>query len=169
VGATSAEQRILQAEQRKQRRWMFAAGVACFAVVLGLAADFLYAYASTGPAEAQPVTTLNGEVRLPFVQLRGARIHYFSVESGQQTVRFLVIRRPGDNYFVGLDACRICGPASNRPEGDQLVCLNCGAMIPLSALDSPGGCNPVAVPFHAAGGELVIPVRSLVAAVPHVE
>ncbi len=148
------------------RHWMFAGAMACLAVIILLGTDLVLARVSAAPALATPVVAEHGEIRLPVASLLGQKISYFSVEDARQTVRFLVLRRPNGHLQVALDACRICGPASNRPEGDTLICLNCGAEIPLSALDVPGGCNPVLVGSRAENGNLVISVAALTGALP---
>ncbi len=157
---------VAMAAGRGQRHWMFAGAMACLAVVIALGTDFVLARVSAAPAEAVPVVARNGEIRIPVAAVLAHKISYFSLEDAGQTIRFLVIRRPSGSLHVALDACRICGPASNRPEGDALVCLNCNAEIPLSALDVPGGCNPVPVGSRTENGNLVISVAALTGAVP---
>src|SRR4029077_7831407 len=48
-----AEKRLLEAQNRRSRRWMVAAAVASLAVILVLTADFIYARANSAPPTAR--------------------------------------------------------------------------------------------------------------------
>jgi FTR1 family protein len=153
-------------DQRRHRRWTFAAAFTTLAIAAGLTADFLHAQANAGgPPEARPVEVQAGMVRLP-AGLLLHRVQYFSVDVTGQSIRFFVVRKPNGSYVAALDACRICGPASNRVQGDDLICLNCGAVIPMAFLEDKGGCNPVVVPSHQEGGELVLDTAVMLKALP---
>jgi len=161
ANAHSADRRRWEWEQRKHRRWMFAAVVTCVAVVLGLTADFLYARAQAAPPEAQPVTATNGQVRLPLSSLADSNLHIYQLETDSFSLRFLVIRKPGGEYGTALDACQICGPAGYRQDGGNVICRNCDAAIYIPSIGDTGGCNPIGVPSRTEGGELVLDVAAL--------
>jgi len=163
-GASGPERRRWEWEQRRQRRWMFAAVFTCAAVVLGLTADFLYARAQAAPPEATQVTAVNGQVRLPLAGLADSSLHVFHLDTGTLSLRFLVIRKPGGEYGTALDACQICGPAGYRQEGGNVICRNCDAAIYIPSIGDSGGCNPIGVPSHTEGGELVLDVTALAGA-----
>ncbi len=159
--ASSAERRRRQWEQRKQQRWMFAAVFTCAAVVMGLAADFLYARAQAAPPEATTVAAIDGQIRLPLAKLADNNLHIFQVDDGAVAMRFLVIRKPGGEYGTALDACRICGPAGYRQDGLDVICRNCDAAIYIPSIGDSGGCNPIGVASRTEGGELVLEVTAL--------
>ncbi|MGH9861334.1 MAG: Fe-S-containing protein [Candidatus Acidiferrales bacterium] len=159
--ASGAERRRWQWEQRKQQRWMVAAVFTCAAVVMGLAADFLYARAQAAPPEAKTVAATNGQIRLPLAGLADSNLHIFQVDDGAVAMRFLVIRKPGGEYGTALDACQICGPAGYRQEGLDVICRNCDAAIYIPSIGDSGGCNPIGVASRTEGGELVLEVTAL--------
>lgn len=153
---SGAERRRWEWEQRKQQRWMIAAVFTCAAVVMGLAADFLYARAQAAPPEAKTVAATNGQIRLPLTELADNNLHIFQVDDGAVAMRFLVIRKPGGAYGTALDACQICGPAGYRQDGLDVICRNCDAAIYIPSIGDSGGCNPIGVASRTEGGELVL-------------
>jgi FTR1 family protein len=160
VPANDAERRRFAWDLRKQRRWMFAAAVACLGVVLVLTADFLYARAAAAPLDAQPIAAVKGQVRIPIERINDSSLHLFTVDAGGQTLRFLVIRKPG-GWGTALDACRICGAAGYRQDGQNVICRHCASAIYIPSIGDQGGCNPIGVPSHVEGNELVMDVSSL--------
>ena len=79
---------------------------------------------------------------------------------GTQSFRFLIIKKP-QGWGVALDACRICGGAGYRQDGQNVVCRHCGSAIYVPTIGEAGGCNPVGVPFRLEGAELVVQVSAL--------
>jgi len=159
--ANEAERRRLLWERRKQGRWMIAAGFAFVAVMLVLTADFLYARAAAAPPEAPRLGAQGGAVRLPVAGLGDGNLHFFSAEVDGALLRFMVIRKPDGNWATALDACMICGRLGYRQEGSNVVCRNCAAAIYVPTIGQAGGCNPVGVPSHLEGQELVLQVADL--------
>jgi hypothetical protein len=124
--------------------------------MLVLTADFLYARAAAAPPEAQTLGAEGGVVRLPVAGLGDGNLHFFSAEVGGSLLRFMVIRKPDGNWATALDACMICGRLGYRQDGSNVVCRNCAAAIYVPTIGQAGGCNPVGVPSHLEGGELVL-------------
>jgi FTR1 family protein len=162
--AHGAERRRWQWERRKQRRWMFAAVLTCVTVIVGLAADFLYARAQAAPPDSTPVTAVDGRVRLPLAGLADNNLHFYQLDSDSVSVRFLVIRKPGGEYGTALDACQICGPVGYRQEGGNVICRNCDAAIYIPSIGDSGGCNPIGFPSRIENGELVMEVAAMLEA-----
>lgn len=158
--ANDAERRRFVWDLRRQRRWMFAAAVACLGVVLTLTADFLYARAAAAPPDAQPIPAENGQVRIPLERVNDSNLHLFIVDAGGQMLRFLVIRKPG-GWGVALDACRICGSAGYRQDGQNVVCRHCASAIYIPSIGDQGGCNPIGVASRVEGAELVLDLSTL--------
>ncbi|MGH9813797.1 MAG: Fe-S-containing protein, partial [Candidatus Acidiferrales bacterium] len=88
-------------------------------------------------------------------------LHRFRFTHQRTSIRFFVATRPDGQLAVRLEACTICGAHPYFRDGDDVVCRNCAASIPLAFIDTPGGCNPVKVEARVEGEELVIPVASL--------
>jgi FTR1 family protein len=163
AAATEAEQRLLSAQQRRQRSWMIASAVACLAVILVLTADFIYARASSAPPSARAIAASgagNDELRVPLSEVQDGNLHLFSVKSADQSFRFLVIKKP-QGWGVALDACRICGAEGYRQDGQNVVCRHCGSAIYVPTIGEAGGCNPIGVPFRVDGSDLVVNVSAI--------
>jgi high-affinity iron transporter len=155
-----AEKRLLESQNRRQRRWMIAAAGACLVVILVLTADFIYARANSAPPSARTVTAVGNVVRIPVSEVQDGSLHLYTVNAGDQLLRFLIIKKP-NGYGVALDACRICGAEGYRQDGQNVICRHCGAAIYVPSIGDQGGCNPIGVPSHADGADLVIDISSL--------
>jgi FTR1 family protein len=166
---TDADRRRSEWERRKQRRWMIAAASLCIAVILVFTADFVYARVAAAPPDAQLVQADAGVVRIPIAEVSDNKLHFFSVAMDGTVMRFIVIRKP-DGWGTALDACRICGRAGYRQDGQNVICRNCGSAIYVPTIGQAGGCNPVGFPSHVEGGTLVIQLTALqqaTAELPH--
>jgi high-affinity iron transporter len=152
----AAERRMREWEFRRQRRWSFAAAILCVLVVVSLAAEFAYSRAMAAPTPATMLTAQNNEVRIPLSELTDSSLHYYTVNVGSGTLRFLVIHQSNGNYTVALDACQICGWSGYRQQGQNVVCRNCGATIYIPSIGEHGGCNPVPVKSSVQAGEVVV-------------
>jgi high-affinity iron transporter len=158
--ANDAERRRWEWERRKQRRWMFAAALTCFLVVLALTADFIYARAADAPPQARVLAAQGGRVRIPLAEVGDSNLHIFRVEIEGTPVRFLVIRKPG-GWGTALDACLICGAVGYRQEGQNVICRHCASAIYIPSIGDVGGCNPIGVPSHVEGDTLVMDLTAL--------
>jgi high-affinity iron transporter len=158
--ANDAEKRLLESQNRRQRRWMVAAASACLVVILVLTADFIYARANSAPPASRPVTAIGNDVRIPLSEVQDGNLHLFTISLGGQSLRFLIVKKP-NGYGTALDACRICGAEGYRQDGQNVICRHCGSAIYVPSIGDQGGCNPIGVPAHIDGGDLVLDVGSL--------
>ncbi|MFI5093928.1 MAG: Fe-S-containing protein [Candidatus Acidiferrales bacterium] len=158
--AGEAEKRLLEAQNRRQRRWMVAAAAGCLSVILLLTGDFVYTRASSTPPSARAIAAVDNKVRIPVSEVQDGKMHLFTIEAGGQSVRFMVIKKP-NGYGTALDACRICGAEGYRQDGQNVVCRHCGSAIYIPTIGEAGGCNPIGVPSHVDGADLVLDVSSL--------
>ncbi|HET8924233.1 MAG TPA: Fe-S-containing protein [Candidatus Acidoferrum sp.] len=158
-----AEKRLLESQNRRQRRWMAAAATASLAVILVLTADFIYARANSASPSARAINATGDIVRVPLSVVQDGNMHLFTVNAGAQTMRFMVIKKP-NGWGVALDACRICGAEGYRQDGQNVICRHCASAIYIPSIGNQGGCNPIGVPSHVDGGELVIDISALVQA-----
>ena len=165
--ANAAETRLLASQHRRQRRWMVAAASACLVVILVLTADFIYARANSAPPASRPVTATGNEVRIPLSEVQDANLHLFTISVAGQSLRFMIVKKP-NGYGTALDACRICGAEGYRQDGQNVVCRHCGSAIYVPSIGDQGGCNPVGVPAHVDGSDLVLDVGSLTRAAEEV-
>jgi FTR1 family protein len=158
-----AEKRLLEAQSRRQRRWMIAAAAGCLSVILLLTGDFVYTNANAAPPAAQAIAAVGNEVRIPISEVQDGKMHLFTINAGGQSLRFMIIKKP-NGYGTALDACRICGAAGYRQDGQNVICRHCGSAIYVPTIGEAGGCNPIGVPSHMDGADLVLDVSSLVQA-----
>ena len=155
-----AEQRLLEAQRRRQLRWMIAASTACLAVILVLTADFIYARANSAPPSSRSITASGDLIHVPLAEVQDGNLHIFTVNSASQEFRFIVIKKP-QGWGVALDACRICGAEGYRQDGQNVVCRHCGSAIYVPTIGEAGGCNPVNLPSHTEGSDIVVNVSSI--------
>jgi uncharacterized membrane protein len=158
-----AERRLFESQHRRQRRWMIAASTACFAVILVLTADFIYARANSAPPSSRAVAAAADVIRVPIAEVQDGNLHIFTVKSGSQDFRFLIIKKP-QGWGVALDACRICGAEGYRQDGQNVVCRHCAAAIYIPTIGEAGGCNPVGLPVQVEGANLIVNVSSIIRA-----
>ena len=151
-----AERRMREWEFRRQRRWSFAAAILCVLVVVSLAAEFAYSRAMAAPVPAKMLTAENNRVRIPLSELTDSSLHFYTVNVGGSSLRFLVIHQTSGNYTVALDACQICGWSGYRQQGQNVVCRNCGATIYIPSIGEKGGCNPVPVKSAVQDGAVIV-------------
>ena len=159
-----AEKRLVEAQSRKQRRWMMAAAVASLTVILLLTADFIYARANSAPPSARLVAAVSGnELRVPINEVADGNLHLFTANVGGQSLRFMIIKKP-TGWGTALDACRICGAEGYRQDGQNVICRHCGSAIYVPTVGEAGGCNPIGVPSRVDGTDLVLDVAALATA-----
>lgn len=155
-----AERRLLDAKNRRQRRWMMATAVASLAVILALTADFIYAQVNAAPPPARPVQAVNNRVRIPLSQVQDGSMHLFTLTANGQSIRFMVIKKP-NGYGTALDACLICGAEGYRQEGQNVICRHCASAIYIPSIGQKGGCNPIGFPSQMEGDDIVIDVSAV--------
>jgi high-affinity iron transporter len=155
-----AEKRLLESQNRRQRRWMAAAVSASLAVILVLTADFIYTRANSAPPSARPIDAVGATVRVPISEVQDGVMHLYTVNAGSQWLRFMIIKKPG-GWGVALDACRICGAEGYRQDGQNVICRHCASAIYIPSIGDQGGCNPIGVASHVDGADLVMNISSL--------
>jgi len=158
-----AERRMRQWEFRRQRRWSFAAAILCVLVVVSLAAEFAYSRAMAAPVPARMLTAQNNLIRIPLSELSDASLHFYAADVEGTVMRFLVVHQTNGNYAAALDACQICGWSGYRPQGQNVICRNCGATIYIPSIGEQGGCNPVPLKASVEGGEVIIDLSDFTA------
>jgi FTR1 family protein len=160
ASATPAENRRRRWDARRQRRWTLGAAITFLGVLLALTADFVYARAAAASPEAQAVNPVNGQVRVAIAQVNDGNLHLFSVKINNKPLRFLIIRKP-NGWGVALDACRICGTAGYRQDGQNVVCRHCASAIYIPTIGEQGGCNPIGVGGRVEGSDIIVNLAAL--------
>ncbi|MFY9608359.1 MAG: DUF2318 domain-containing protein [Blastocatellia bacterium] len=102
----------------------------------------------------------SGEVRVPIADVVSGRAKFFDYRlTGNQQVRFFVVKSSEGDYRAALDACEVCAHAKQgyRQQGDDMICNNCGKSFATALIGKiSGGCHPVALTAAADGDSLVI-------------
>jgi len=156
-----AEKRLLESQNRRQRRWMVAAASACLIVILALTADFIYAKANSALPTVTKIAVQGSSLRVPIAQVNDGDMHLFSADVGDgKVVRFMIIKKP-TGWGTALDACRICGAEGYRQDGQNVICRHCGSAIYVPTIGEAGGCNPIGVPSRVDGTDLVLDISAL--------
>jgi len=155
-----AERRLMEAQNRRQRFWMMAAGVASLTVILALTADFIYAKVNAAPVQAREVTAVDNIVRIPISEVQDGNLHLFTLKTNGQSIRFMVIKKP-NGYGTALDACLICGAEGYRQEGQNVMCRHCASAIYIPSIGQKGGCNPIGFTSQVDNNEIAIDVSAL--------
>ena len=160
AAASDAERRLLEAQNRRQRRWMIAAASISLAVILALTADFIYARVNSAPPQARPVEAVGGIVKIPAAELQDGNLHLFTLNASGRSVRFMVIKKP-NGYGTALDACLICGADGYRQDGQNVICRRCASAIYIPSIGQQGGCNPIGFASRLEGTDVLIDVSSI--------
>ena len=158
--ANDAERRLIESQNRRQRRWMIAAASMSLAVILALTADFIYAKVNSAPPQARAVEAVNGIVKVPVAEVQDGNLHLFTLKANGQTIRFMVIKKP-NGYGTALDACLICGAEGYRQDGQNVICRHCASAIYIPSIGQKGGCNPIGFTSEVNGDDVVIDVSSV--------
>lgn len=166
--ANPAEYRKILAAAKHKLRW--GTGVIAALVVMVLMSSVGYSFA-TKEAElvpAIPVAAENGFVSVPIADVEDGHLHRYSYRTQSSvTVRFIIIRKGGNAYGVGLDACEICGPTGYIEREDQVVCKLCDVVMNKATIGLPGGCNPIPLEYKVENGGVRISKENLEKAKKH--
>ncbi len=147
---------------RKQLNWGTVVAVNLLLVFVLSTAGKAYADQKVEITPAVPVAAVQGAISIPLEKVSDGRLHRFSFRaSNGTTLRFIIIKKSGSAYGVGLDACDICGPTGYYEREDQVVCKLCDVVMNKATIGFKGGCNPVPLEYRMTAGKLVIPAAAL--------
>ncbi|WP_333595305.1 Fe-S-containing protein, partial [Anaerospora hongkongensis] len=147
---------------RKQLNWGTVVAVNLMLVFVLSTAGKAYADQKVEITPAVPVAAVQGAISIPLEKVSDGRLHRFSFRaSNGTTMRFIIIKKSGSAYGVGLDACDICGPTGYYEREDQVVCKLCDVVMNKATIGFKGGCNPVPLEYRMTAGKLVIPAAAL--------
>ena len=155
-----AERRLIQAQNRRQRRWMVATASMSLAIILALTADYIYAKVTSAPPQARAVEIVNNSVSIPVSEVQDGNLHLFTLAANGQSIRFMVIKKP-NGYGTALDACLICGADGYHQDGQNVICRRCASAIYIPSIGQKGGCNPIGFPSQVVGDNIVIDVSAV--------
>ena len=132
---------------------------------------------TVGKAATQQTITLSppeayaladGTATIPFSQVEDGHLHRFEYKAADGTVmRFIIIKKNGGAYGIGLDACENCGDAGYYEKDGKIICKKCEVAINLATIGFKGGCNPVPFPYKTGDGQITIQTADLDALSAH--
>jgi uncharacterized membrane protein len=154
-----AEQRLLHFEQRRQNLWRAGAAVLSIVIVLFIAFDFVYGQSKKKISTPQPVSGVQGEIRIPVETVSDGNLHRFVYSD--TPIRFLVMKLEEGLIATAFDACEICGSQGYVQEAGSVICLNCAADINPATFAKGGGCNPIPLESRVEGDMLIIRVEDV--------
>lgn len=161
-GLNPAQYRKILIMTRKKMRWGAAVTLSLLVVFLCSSVGKGYADEKAEIVPAVPVMAEEGEVPIPLEQVSDGHLHRFSYQSPTgEIVRFIVIKKSGSAYGVGLDACEICGPTGYFERDNQVVCTLCDVVMNTATIGFKGGCNPIPVDYKVADGKIMVEVAGL--------
>ena len=162
----SAQLRKLKASARSGRR-VSATVLGCL-VLSGLILTSVRAYANRAPVLSAPETytiTEEGLIVIDLEQVSDGTLHRFEYKTENNvSVRWIVIKKPGGAYGVGLDACEVCGTAGYYQRGEQVVCKRCDVVMNINTIGFRGGCNPIPVAFEVKNGQMIFRLSDIIEA-----
>ena len=105
---------------------------------------------------------------IKFSQINDGHLHRFQYKAKDGTVmRFIIIKKNGGAYGVGLDACDNCGDAGYYEKDGKIICKKCDVVLNLATIGFKGGCNPVPFDYQVESGKIVIQTSTLDALSTH--
>ncbi len=152
AGTGAAERRKAQWMARRERLWTFSVSIAAFIFIVLVTAEFIYAKSQLTLSAAAAVEAGGGLVRIPIAAIQDGVLHRYRLGK----TRFIVIRRPGLDPGVALDACEICGDVGYYQRGSNLFCKNCAAALLIPSIGVRGGCNPIPLKHRIEDGWVVV-------------
>ncbi len=165
VNATlnSAQQRKVRAQKQQLRRWFFSFSTVMLLIFSSVLGERVMASKEVQEKPATPVTAEGGHIHLPKENLIEKELNLYTFKADDETnVRFMAVRKSGENYGVALDACQICGVAGFYEHKGQVVCKKCNSAIGMNTIGFKGGCNPIPIEYdNKDDGTIDIPVSEL--------
>ncbi|MBI2303697.1 MAG: DUF2318 domain-containing protein [Chloroflexi bacterium] len=164
-GLPSAERRKRLAAAGRERAWRLAGVAAALVTIFAMGTTVLAGSNFVDPVP-QPVAASGEEVRIPVASLEEGRLHKFVAQIADVGVRLLAVKLEDGSLVTAVDACSICGAVGYAQEGENAICKNCNAPIPMRTMGLGGGCNPFPLKSTTDGTALMIALKDLETAQP---
>ncbi|RBP97209.1 hypothetical protein CRD60_08050 [Bifidobacterium aemilianum] len=156
-------------ESRKHRAFRRSALVSFLCSLLAIVSVLVTLTFGVAQAHKKPVLSppesyslTDSAATIKFSQVDDGHLHRFEYKAKDGTVmRFIIIKKNGGAYGIGLDACENCGPAGYFERDGQIVCKKCDVVINLATIGYKGGCNPIPFDYTTKAGKIVIQTADL--------
>lgn len=119
-------------------------------------------------SEPEAYAMSDGTITIPFTQVSDGHLHRFEYKATDgTTMRFIIIKKNGGAYGIGLDACETCGDAGYYEKNGKIICKRCDVAINLATIGFKGGCNPIPLNYKIANSAISIQTTDLDALSAH--
>lgn len=150
------------AAEKNIYRWLISITSVVILMVSSIVTQEVKASRGVEKEEAVPVSVHEGHIHLDQKQI-GKGLHLYSslMEDGTE-VRFIAVRKNGENFGIALDACEICGVAGYYEKDGQIICSKCNSVVNATTVGFKGGCNPIPIKYEQKDdGTIDIPASEL--------
>lgn len=171
----SAQRRHRIAVFRKELTTLAAPVLTAYAVLVvllhavNISMNPLYDPVPAPVREAGRETALKLPITSKFGDMGDKKLRKFVYYHGNKEVLFIAVMKPDGSLGVALDQCEICRPADWNKDakgyaqkGENLMCKYCVTPIATNTVNTPGGCNPIPLPFRVVENAIVIQLDDLI-------
>jgi uncharacterized membrane protein len=164
-GANPAVDRLARARARRRLQYGLASAAAyaaiAWVVTFGVAID--QRQPELSPPEQFEIVGAMAVIDLDAIDDGHLHRFAYTTSSGVE-VRFIVIKKNGVAYGVGLDACEVCGPTGYYEKDGKIICRLCDVVMNVATIGFKGGCNPIPLDHQLDGGQMLVALADLEAA-----
>ena len=154
--ASKAEERKIQWNAKRERRWAVLVCVTAFIFITTITAEVIYAEGPPPLSQATEINFINGKATISTKDLPQGELQRYSVSVNGTKVRFLLYRKPDGKVASVFDACQICGGIGFYKGTNGIICKNCAAPVNPQSVGQAGGCNPIPLQSTQDGDSVVI-------------
>jgi hypothetical protein len=163
-----AQWRLVKATARRRLRFGAGGLLLGAGVLLAVTVGAYYDGRQPELSPAEPLTIVGNLAIVNLDQVDDGHLHRFAYTTAEGVeVRFIVIKKNGVAYGVGLDACEICGATGYYERDGKIICRLCDVVMNVATIGFKGGCNPIPLDYVMADGSIQIDVADLAAAAHH--
>ena len=133
--------------------------IAAVAVFYNTQGDNASPAAASGPAVVD-----NTSVTFSASLFEDGSARHFEYVSGEDTIRYFILKSSDGILRAAFDACDVCWPAGKGyyQEGDHMVCRNCGRRFASVLVNEvKGGCNPAPLSRKMENDKLIIQIKDI--------
>ncbi|MDR1151871.1 MAG: DUF2318 domain-containing protein [Bifidobacteriaceae bacterium] len=160
-----AQRRLARATNRSRLRFARATLVAYAGIIMAATVGVAIDSAEPELSPPEEFQIVGDEAVIPLERFEDGHLHRFAYTTTSGTVvRFIVIKKNGVAYGVGLDACEICGPTGYYERAGKIICRLCDVVMNIATIGFKGGCNPIPLDHEVDAGALHVQLADLEAA-----
>lgn len=150
---------------QKKKQYPLAMAAVVVVIIAAVVVFFNTQRGGDSPASASgPAVVDKTLVVLPTHLFEDGRARHFEYVSGEDTIRYFVLKSSDGVLRAAFDACDVCWPAGKGyyQDGDHMVCRNCGRRFASVLVNEvQGGCNPAPLNRKLENEKLVIQIKDI--------